>query len=69
MQFNSDEDVFISPEVNKYIWTNGATNPPKKLRIKIERVPSNKNPELNMFRVGMVEVNTFKGLKPQSYTE
>lgn len=68
-QFKSENDILIAPEVNKYIWRHGIKNIPKRMRIKVERRPSNKNPELNVFRVCLVDVNTFKGLQSQSYAE
>ena len=68
-QFSSEDEVLISPEINKYIWTNGIKNIPNKMRIKIEKRPSNKNPEANVFRICLVNVNTFKGLNSQSYAE
>lgn len=68
-QFRSENEVLIAPDVNKYIWTHGMRRVPTKIRVKIERAPSNKNPQVAVFRICMVEVNTFKGLSPQSYEE
>lgn len=67
--FKSEDEVLIAPEINKHIWTNGMKNLPSKVRVKLERGPSNKSPELNVIRVCMVNVNTFKGLQSQSYSE
>lgn len=30
-------DVFIDPEVNKIIWSRGAKNPPRKIRVLMEK--------------------------------
>ncbi|KAF7683412.1 60S ribosomal protein L31 [Astathelohania contejeani] len=61
-QFKSDDDVIISPELNKKLWGRGITKVPKKIRVRVERVPSPKNPEKNVFMVSEIIVGSFKGL-------
>lgn len=68
-QFRSTDDVLIAPDVNKFIWSNGRTNLPCKVRVKVERTPSPTNPEKSIFKISRVVVNTYKGLNSQSYVE
>ena len=32
-----EENVWIDPEVNEYIWKNGIENPPRKIKLQITR--------------------------------
>lgn len=61
-QFKSDNDVMISPDVNKFVWSYGKRNIPTRMRVRIESIPSPKDATKNVFRVALVKVNTFKGL-------
>lgn len=64
-QFKSEDDVLIAPDVNKYVWSRGMRSVPGRMRIRVERSPSNKNPAESVFRLSLVEVSTFKGLNSQ----
>lgn len=33
------EEVLISPELNQKIWSQGAENPPSKIRVRAARLP------------------------------
>lgn len=67
--FKSKDEVLISPDVNKRVFCNGMHNIPKKMRVRIERTPCNKDPSKSVFKVSLVNVNTFKGLNTQVITD
>ena len=68
-QFKTKDDVLVSPDVNNYVWSKGMRSVPGKMRIRIERGPSTKNPNENVFKLSLVDVSTFKGLNSQSFQE
>ncbi|KCZ75584.1 hypothetical protein H311_03439, partial [Anncaliia algerae PRA109] len=68
-QFKCKDEVLLAPDVNKRVFCNGMHNIPNKIRIRVERGPSNKDPLKNVFKVSLVNVNTFKGLITQAIAE
>lgn len=67
--FKSEEEVLIAPDLNKAIWARGMRHVPGKVRIRVERAPSTKNPQVNVFKVSLVVVGGFKGLLTQAISE
>jgi large subunit ribosomal protein L31e len=67
-RFLQTADIRIDTELNKYIWSNGMRNPPKKLRLIVERKPVETSEEESNKRqryYGLVKhklVSTFEGL-------
>ena len=37
LKVTEDEELYIDPDVNQYIWANGIENPPRKVRLQITR--------------------------------
>lgn len=62
-QFSSKDPVYISQDLNKAIWARGQNHLIGRLRIRIERGQCEVNPETRCFRVSLVDVSSFKGLK------
>lgn len=67
--FNSNDEVLIAPDLNKAVWVRGMKHVPNKVRIRVERGPSSKDPTKNVFRASLVIVGGFKGLLTQSISE
>jgi len=37
LKVTEEEELYIDPDVNEYIWANGIENPPRKVRLQITR--------------------------------
>ena len=37
LKVREDEELYIDPEVNEFIWKRGIENPPRKVRLKVIR--------------------------------
>ena len=62
-QFKSENKVYLSQDLNKAIWARGQNHLPGRIRVRVERGPCEVNPEQECFRVTLVDVSSFKGLK------
>lgn len=67
--FHSKEEVLIAPDLNKAVWVRGMRHTPKKVRVRVERVPDNKDASKCVFKVSLVIVGAFKGLLTQAICE
>ena len=57
------EDVRIDTTLNKYIWSNGIRNVPRRIRVRLSRRPTSEEEEGKFYTFcEVVEVPTFKGL-------
>lgn len=68
-QFKSENPVYISQDLNKAIWARGQNHFVGRLRIRVERGQCEVNPEKQCFRLTLVDVNSFKGLKDAKVEE
>lgn len=66
---NTKEDVLVAQDLNKALWVRGMKNIPEKVRVCVKRGPCTRNPAVNVFRVSLVIVGSFKGLITQSISE
>ncbi|MBL6733873.1 MAG: 50S ribosomal protein L31e [Candidatus Poseidonia sp.] len=37
LKVKEDEELYIDPEVNEYVWKRGIENPPRKIRLMVIR--------------------------------
>jgi len=70
-KFTSTSAVVITPELNKYIWSQGKKNPPRKIRLHLERKPFEDEERRGKYytNVGFKLVKSFKDLKTQLASE
>lgn len=68
-QFKSNDPVYLSQDLNKAIWARGEHHFIGRLRIRVERGQCEVNPETRCFRLSLVDVNSFKGLKDARVAE
>lgn len=62
------KDVRIATDVNKYVWSQGVRNPPKRIRVRLSRKRNeDEDAEEKLYTlVQLVEVSTFKGLQTEN---
>ena len=63
--WNTSLPVYISSDDNKKVFSRGNYGTIGKMRLRIERGKCAKNPEQDCYKVSLVEVSSFKGLKDQ----
>jgi len=70
-KFAGTSAVVITPELNKYIWSQGKKNPPRKIRLHIERKPFEDEERRGKYftNVGFTLVKSFKDLNTKIATE
>ena len=58
------EDIRIDPEVNRFIWSKGIRNIPRRVRVRLSRRKNEEDESGNKFytEVKLLDVETFKGL-------
>lgn len=66
---NTDADISIAPDLNKYLFSRGMKNPPKRIRVKIEPGTSRKDANRRVFRVSQIVVGSFKGMATEVVVE
>ncbi|EEQ81666.1 hypothetical protein NCER_101815 [Vairimorpha ceranae BRL01] len=65
----TDEKITIQKDLNKFIFSKGLRKVPRRVRIKVERIPDKDNAELNVIKCSHVLVGNFKGLKTEVVKE
>lgn len=65
----TDEKITIQKDLNKYIFSKGLQKVPRRIRIKVERIPDRDNAEQNVIKCSHVLVGNFKGLKTEIIKE
>ncbi|KAL0481807.1 ribosomal protein L31 [Acrasis kona] len=70
-QFTQTSAIVIAPELNQYIWSQGKKNPPRKIRLHLERKPFEDEERAGKYftHVGFKLVKSFKGLKTSHSVE
>ena len=65
----TDEKITIQKDLSKFIFSKGLRKVPRRVRIKVERIPDKDNAELNVIKCSHVLVGNFKGLKTEVVKE
>lgn len=61
------QDVRVDPSLNRFVWSNGIRNVPRKIRVRISRKKNEDEDAKDKFYslVQHVQVDTFEGLKTE----
>jgi large subunit ribosomal protein L31e len=61
------QDVRVDPSLNRFVWSNGIRNVPRKIRVRISRKKNEDEDAKDKFYslVQHLNVDTFEGLKTE----
>lgn len=60
--FNTECEVKLAPTLNSAVWGMGMRKVPKRIRVRAERVPDNRDSSKTVVKLSYVAVGGFKGL-------
>ncbi|EQB60553.1 60s ribosomal protein l31 [Vairimorpha apis BRL 01] len=65
----TQEKVTIQKDLNKFIFSKGQQKVPRRIRVKLEKIPDKDNAEQNVIKCSHIIVGNFKGLKTEIINE